>query len=209
VIVGSQVRREEPGRGQVDGSRLEHFEDDGKPPGRAGDFDTVVALAFRQTQAITAVDVERAVALAQVYVARVELGEVSDEVGRRVTLARDEVLHTRNELGVGEASERSENVVLHARVVARASDTLSRSAARGRSFRATRTLIGEAGPERTNVSRRLQARERCSPTRVCRTLSLALRRIAAGKSEGKKIIPPLSVSAKLWSGIRTRRRRGR
>jgi hypothetical protein len=51
-----------------------------------------------------------------VHIARVHLGEVSDEVGRRVTLACDETLHARDELGVGEASERSENIVLHARL---------------------------------------------------------------------------------------------
>jgi hypothetical protein len=49
-----------------------------------------------------------------VYIARVQLGEMSDELGRRVTLARDEALHLCDELGVREAGERSEDVVLHA-----------------------------------------------------------------------------------------------
>jgi hypothetical protein len=118
------VRREEPRRGQVDLSRREHLQDDGKPARRAGHFDAVIAFAFRKAQRVPAVDVEGLVALAQVDIARVQFCEVSDEMGRRVTLACDQALHARDELGVGEASERSENVVLHARVVARASDTL-------------------------------------------------------------------------------------
>jgi hypothetical protein len=127
VIGGSQVRCEEPRRGQGDRSRREHLEDDGKPPGRAGHLNAVVALAFREPESIPAVDVEGLIALAEVHVPRVHLGKVSDEVGRRITLARDQALHSRDELGVGEASERSEDVVLHVRVVARSSDTLRRT----------------------------------------------------------------------------------
>jgi hypothetical protein len=122
------VRCEEPGRGQVDRSRREHLEDDREPPGRAGDLDSVISLAFRESQGVPAVDVEGLVACAQVHIARVHLGEVSDEVGRRITLTCDQALHSREELGVRKASERSENIVLHARVVARPSDTLRRTA---------------------------------------------------------------------------------
>jgi hypothetical protein len=107
------VRRKKPRRGQVERSRREHLEDDGKPAGRAGHLDAVVAFAFRQPEGVPAVDVEGLVACAQVHVARVELSEVSDELGRHATLARDQALHLRDELDVREASERSENIVLH------------------------------------------------------------------------------------------------
>ena len=50
----------------------------------------------------------------------------------RPELARNEALEAGDELGVGEASERSEDVVLHARVVARTRDTLRKRAHRGR-----------------------------------------------------------------------------
>src|SRR6266446_2315487 len=65
----------------------------------------------------TAVGIERVVAFAQVHVARIQLRQVGDDLRGRTTLARRELLHTCDELGVGEASERSENVVLHVRLV--------------------------------------------------------------------------------------------
>jgi hypothetical protein len=114
VVGECQTRREEPHRGQGDGPCGQHVEDDGKPPGRAGHLDAIVGFPFREAQGIPAVDVEGTVPRAQVHVPRVQLGEVGDELGRRVTLACDQALHPRDELGVREASERSEDVVLHA-----------------------------------------------------------------------------------------------
>jgi len=51
-----------------------------------------------------------------VYVAGVHLREVGDHADVRVTFARGEGLHSSGELVVREASEGSENVVLHARL---------------------------------------------------------------------------------------------
>ena len=128
VVRGRQVRREEPRRGQVDCPCRKQLEDDGVPSGGPCDLDPVVGLPLRKSQGIPAVDVKGFVSLAQVHIARVQLGEVRDEVGRLVTLSRDQALHARDELVIGEASERSENVVLHGRVVARASEMLQRTA---------------------------------------------------------------------------------
>jgi hypothetical protein len=100
MVGGSQVRREEFQCGQVDRPCRKHLEDDGKPSGRACDLDPIVGLPLREPQDVSAVGVEGIVALAQVHIARVQLGEVSDEVGRRVTLACDQALHARHELGV-------------------------------------------------------------------------------------------------------------
>jgi hypothetical protein len=46
-------------------------------------------------------------------VARIELGEMRNEMRRRVTLASGEALHARDELGIGEVAEGREEVVLH------------------------------------------------------------------------------------------------
>jgi hypothetical protein len=48
-----------------------------------------------------------------VHVARVQLRKVSDDLRGRVALAGDEALQLRDELRVGEASQGSEDVVLH------------------------------------------------------------------------------------------------
>jgi hypothetical protein len=38
---------------------------------------------------------------------------VRDDFGRHVTLAGDEGLHLRHEIGIGKASERSKDIILH------------------------------------------------------------------------------------------------
>jgi len=116
VVGRGQTRREEPDRGQGDGARGEHVEDDGKAPGGTRHLDPVVRLAVREPQHVAAVRVQGTVAFTEIQVASVQLGEVCDELSRRVALARDEALHTRDEIRMGEASERGEDIVLHIRL---------------------------------------------------------------------------------------------
>ena len=66
-----------------------------------------------ERERVPAVGEEGPVARAKVHVARVELGEVGDEEGRRVVLAGGEALDPRDELTVGEVTERAEDVVGH------------------------------------------------------------------------------------------------
>src|SRR5204863_7794283 len=131
----------------------EHLEDEGKAPGGAGHFDPVVGLAVREAESVAAVRVQRTVALTQVQVACIELGGMGDELSRRVALARDEALHARDELGIREVSERSENVVLHVRVVARVSDNLRMSAQQRERRTPSRQDSRDAAPTGTNASR--------------------------------------------------------
>jgi len=95
--------------------------------------------------------VQGTVTLTEVHVASLELGEVCDEMRRRVALARDEALRPRDELGIGEASERSENIVLHVRVVARVSDTLRTRAQRREHRTSDEKNSREAVARRTNA----------------------------------------------------------
>src|SRR5207244_7446215 len=75
---------EEPHRGEAERARGEQLEDHGKPAGGSRDLDPVVGLSLGEPESVPAVDEERGVALAQVDVARVELGEVRDEVDGRL-----------------------------------------------------------------------------------------------------------------------------
>ena len=114
MIGGSEVGREELHGGQVDRSIGEHVEDHRKPTGGPGDFDPVVRLPLREPQGVPAIDEQRRITFPQVHIARVQLREVGDDLGGRIALAGDEALHLRDELGVGEATQASENIVLHA-----------------------------------------------------------------------------------------------
>src|SRR5262249_6718131 len=64
---------------------------------------------------IAAVREERAIALTEVDVTRVELREVRDELGCGHPLSRHEVLDLRDELVVGEPAQRGEEFIVHAR----------------------------------------------------------------------------------------------
>jgi hypothetical protein len=105
--------REQPDRREVHGTIGEQLEDDGEPARGSGDLDTVVGLPLGEAQRVAAVDEERWVTVPQVDLARVQLREVRNDLGRHVTLAGNEGLHLRHELGIGKASERSKDIVLH------------------------------------------------------------------------------------------------
>ena len=110
------MRRQEPRRGQIDRTLREQVEDHRKASGGAGDLDAIVGFPLREPEGVPAVDEERAVALAQEHVARVELGEVGHDLGRQVMVAGDEALQPRNEIVIGKPGQRSEDIVLHARL---------------------------------------------------------------------------------------------
>ena len=87
VVVGSQVRRQQPHSREAERAALEHLEDHGKAPCRTGDRDAVVGLLLGEAEDVPAVREERAVAGAQVHVAGVELREVRDQEHRDASLA--------------------------------------------------------------------------------------------------------------------------
>jgi hypothetical protein len=116
MVGWSQMGREQSARRQAHRSRGEHVEDRRKSARRAGDLDACVGLRLRQTESIAAIDEERAVTLAQVHVARVQLGEMGHELCGRHTLARYEASHARDEVRVREATKRIEQSVLHDRL---------------------------------------------------------------------------------------------
>ncbi len=115
VVLGREVRAEQSQRREVDRARGEQLEYDGEAAGRARALDAVVGLVLGEGEGVPAVDEERGVPRAQVHVARGELGEVRHEQRGRAALPGGEPVHPRDELGVGEPTEGSENVMPHAR----------------------------------------------------------------------------------------------
>ena len=83
----------------------------GESPGGAGDLHAVVGLVVGEGEDVAAVDEEGGVAGAQVKVSGVELGEVGDEECGGAALAGGEALHSREELVVGEATKRLEELL--------------------------------------------------------------------------------------------------
>ena len=113
MVAQRQVGSEQPHRGQVDRRGGKHLEDHRKPPGGSGDLDAVEGLGLGESERVPAVGEERSVALAQVQIACVQLREMGDDLGCRLALAGGEAFEASDELGVGEATERNERVVLH------------------------------------------------------------------------------------------------
>jgi len=113
VVVRRQVPSEQAHGGEVDRALREHLEDHGKPSGGPGGLNAVVGLVLGEVERVPAVDKERPVARAQVQVAGVELGDVGHQLRRSLALARGETLQPSHELGVGEPTHGSEDVVRH------------------------------------------------------------------------------------------------
>ena len=90
MVGGSQVRSEKPYRREVEHSLREPVEDDGEAAGGAGGLDAVVGLVLGEAEGVAAVDEEGGIALPEMEVAGVELGEVGDELGRGLALAGGE-----------------------------------------------------------------------------------------------------------------------
>jgi len=130
VVVGSQVRPEKPCRREMQPAVREHVEHDGKAPRRAGDFNSVVGLALGHGERIAAIDEEGRIALTDVHLASVQFRQVGDDARGLITLTRQGSLEAGDERRIREFTEGNEQVVLHARVVARAPDALSRRARR-------------------------------------------------------------------------------
>ena len=114
MVGGRQVRREKPYRREVELPLREPVEDDWEAAGGAGGLDAVVGLVLGEAEGIAAVDEERRIALPEVDVAGVELGEVGDELGRGLPLASGQGLQARDEIAVGKVAQGSEDFVRHA-----------------------------------------------------------------------------------------------
>jgi len=134
VVVERQVRTQQPDSREAQRAALEHLEDHRKAPCRSRDRDAVVGLLLGEAERVPAVGEERAVAGAQVHVAGVELGEVSDEQHRDVPLARDEVMEASHELDVREALKRNQQVRLHVPLYCASLPARVRSEERPRTF---------------------------------------------------------------------------
>jgi hypothetical protein len=105
-VVGPQVRRQQPGGRQVQRTVDQQVEQRRELPAGSGDLDAVVGRVLGQTERSGAVAEERAVALAEVEPARVELGQVRDELHGNLPLGPGEEGDPAEEIGIREAGGR-------------------------------------------------------------------------------------------------------
>ena len=97
MIFGSQVRRQQPHRGNVDRAVRKQVQDHREPACAPGDLDAVVSLPFRQSQDVAAIHEEGREALSEVDLTSIQLGQVRDELGRGIAFTGDEPFHPRDE----------------------------------------------------------------------------------------------------------------
>jgi hypothetical protein len=107
------VRREQPYGTDVQRAVGEQIEDSRKAAAQPSRLDPVVRGVLGQAQRARAVREERAVALAQVELARVELGEVCDQLDGRAPLSRGEQRHAKEKVGIGESTSGGEHGMVH------------------------------------------------------------------------------------------------
>jgi hypothetical protein len=115
VVLGREMRRQQPDARQAHGALRQHLEDHRESPDRARDLDSAVSLVLRERERLAAVSEERAIAIAEVDATHVERGEVRDELRGRDTLARGEVFQSGHEFVVREPTQRGEKLIVHVR----------------------------------------------------------------------------------------------
>jgi hypothetical protein len=102
MVLGGQVTRQQPHRRHRQRPVRELLEDPGKQPTRACRLDPVVRGIVGQAEDVAAIGEERRMALAQKEPPRVELGEVGDELRRRVPLVARAARHLCDQRAVGQ-----------------------------------------------------------------------------------------------------------
>jgi hypothetical protein len=112
-----QLRREEVHGGEVHEAPGEQVQDEGMFPRRPRRLDAVVGLVLGKSQDLAAVREERGEPGAQVELASIELDQVSDEMGRCLTLSTGKGRHVGYELSIREMGW---DVDLHDHVISRA-----------------------------------------------------------------------------------------
>ena len=101
VILAREVRREDPYCRQVQGALAQPLEDDREPSDHAGRLHAVVGSVLRETETLRAISEERWIPGAQVEPSRIELRQVSHEVGGRLAREACQALDVGHELAIG------------------------------------------------------------------------------------------------------------
>jgi len=103
MVVGGQVRRDQPQRGQGQGRFVQHVQDDREVPGRVRGHDPVVGRLLRQLEDLATVHEQGSEAGGEVQPAEVELRQVRDEQSGGLSLGSSEASHLGNQLAVRQA----------------------------------------------------------------------------------------------------------
>jgi hypothetical protein len=113
MVLRSQVGSEKADGREVDGPLRKEVEDDREAAGGTRGLDAVVGLVLGEAEDGATVGEERGVALAEVDVADVHLGEVGDDLHGDLPRAAGEDEESGDEVAVGEVSKRVEQFVRH------------------------------------------------------------------------------------------------
>jgi hypothetical protein len=89
AVLGGEQRDEPCHAAQVHPAVTQHLENHGEPTRRARDGDATVGLGFRETQAFGAVREHGREGLPRVQPSRIDLADVSDELGLDAPRLRD------------------------------------------------------------------------------------------------------------------------
>jgi len=119
MILRRQVRRQEPERREIETAGREPLEDDGKLARCARGLDAAVRGMLREVQDLDAVREQRRASFAEIKLAGIELGQMSDETHGRLALASRQVLDLREECVVVEPSEIEQECSFHVRSIRR------------------------------------------------------------------------------------------
>ncbi len=113
MVLGREVRREQPHRREGHRALSEPLQDDREPPGGPGGLDAPVGGVLGEVEDLRTVREQRRAAFGQVCPPHVQFREVRNQGRRRLPLALSEPLHPREQFGVGELSHRGEQVRIH------------------------------------------------------------------------------------------------
>ena len=108
MVLGREVRSEQPHGREIDATGLQQREDDREATYGPRDLDAVVGLVLGESEDLPALGEEGGVALAQVDVTSVQLGQVRHQQGRGLSFSGSQSLQLRDEITVAEATERRE-----------------------------------------------------------------------------------------------------
>ena len=81
MVLGSEVRREQPQPGEMHPSRSDRFDHCGQPPSDPGDGNPIVRGAFGETELVEAEGEHGGMSAVQIQLPVVDFSEVRQEIG--------------------------------------------------------------------------------------------------------------------------------
>jgi hypothetical protein len=113
MVLGREMRREEPDGRQIQQAIAEHLKNNRELACGPGGRDSSVGGVLRQVKDVRAIDKERRAAFGQVQTPLVKYSQMRDEGRRHDALARGKLFHPLDEFMIGELSHGGKHVWVH------------------------------------------------------------------------------------------------